>query len=587
MGSGDVATNDREVDTENVGGRRRTTVGHRMLAALAAAAGTGLAVVVALLTTAAPASANALKAPAMQFPWPDNGGHRITGSGYNCGHHVGLDYYALDFDFATNSPVTAIAAGRAYRGSQTEGGNFIYIDHGNGFVSTYFHLSSWVATSGQYVNQGQLIAYSGNTGTWTTGAHLHFAVHQNATTESNGSAYRPEPMYGPYRGGNGGFGSYGACAGGASPVYTSKPGCPSGSSTTVFGRATKEGYYQVAQDGGVFAFGGAPFSGSMGGQPLNAVMSGFARTYDNNGYWEVGADGGIFAFNAPFNGSAGSLNLVSCIQGMVARPNGSYYMVAADGGIFAYPQGTPFYGSMGGQPLAARIQGMAATPDGGGYWLVGADGGVFAFGNAPFLGSLAGQATAPAMSIASSPTGRGYWILQANGTVVGFGDAANLGSALNPYAPAIGIAPTVNGDGYWISLVDGEVVPKGNARDDGGLYGTINSPTNGVTGLHGQPPDFSMNAVPSTVIVPPGTSSDVTVSTTANPYFQGTVFLSSSGAPSGSSASIAPSAVALNQNQSGTSTLHITRGLSQLGAFTVTVSGCGNGICRSVRVTVN
>src|SRR5690349_11122632 len=55
------------------------------------------------------------------------------------------------------------------------------------------------------------------------------------------------------------------------------------------------GYWQVAADGGVFAFGDAKFYGSMGGQHLNSPVVGMATTPNGGGYWLVAADGGIFA----------------------------------------------------------------------------------------------------------------------------------------------------------------------------------------------------------------------------------------------------------------------------------------------------
>ena len=570
---------------------RRRPLGRWILAIALAVLGATLATVPALVLDAAPAGASvSLKAPALQFPWRDNTGQRITGYGYNCGDtHHGLDHYALDFNFGSGTPVTAAAVGRARTGVDGAGALYVWVNHGNGFVTTYFHLSSFNVLNGQWVNQGQVIGYSGSTG-YSTGPHLHFAVHQQSFGDAwSGSAYRPEPMFGPYRGGDAGFHAYGTCAGGNSPLYISKPGCPSGASTTVFNRATAHGYYVVAQDGGVFAYGGALFHGSTGSMQLNALMTGMARTFDNQGYWLVGADGGIFAYGtAPFNGSSGSLNLVSCIQGMGSRSDGKYWLVAADGGVFAYPTtGGHFYGSMGGQFLAARVQGMSPTPSGGGYWLVAADGGVFAFGNAQYFGSLVGSATAPVTSIASTPTGRGYWLLQADGTVVGYGDAPNLGSVFNPIAPAVGIAPTTNGDGYWVLLSDGQVYEFGTADNFGGLYGTINAPAVGIAGLHAFKPDFSMSALPSTTVVAPGTSNDVTITVTAGQTFQGTVSLSASGAHSGSSATLTPPAISLNRNQAGASTLRITRALSHIGSFTVTVTGCGNGVCHSVPVTVN
>ena len=72
-----------------------------------------------------------------------------------------------------------------------------------------------------------------------------------------------------------------------------------------------------------------------------------AATPDGGGYWLVASDGGIFAFgNAQFFGSTGNLNLVLPVVGMTTAPRGSgYWMVAADGGIFAFGS-AGFFGSM-------------------------------------------------------------------------------------------------------------------------------------------------------------------------------------------------------------------------------------------------
>jgi hypothetical protein len=65
------------------------------------------------------------------------------------------------------------------------------------------------------------------------------------------------------------------------------------------------GYWEVASDGGVFAFGDAGFHGSMGGKPLNAPVVGIAATPDGGGYWEAAYDGGVFTFgDANYYGSA-------------------------------------------------------------------------------------------------------------------------------------------------------------------------------------------------------------------------------------------------------------------------------------------
>jgi hypothetical protein len=128
------------------------------------------------------------------------------------------------------------------------------------------------------------------------------------------------------------------------------------------------GYYEVATDGGIFAFGDAQFYGSMGGQVLNKPVVGIAVTPSggaassstaSGGYYEVASDGGLFAFGtAPFYGSMGGKPLNEPIVGMAATPTGGgYYEVASDGGIFSY--GAPFLGSMGGKPLNAPIVGLA------------------------------------------------------------------------------------------------------------------------------------------------------------------------------------------------------------------------------------
>ena len=66
------------------------------------------------------------------------------------------------------------------------------------------------------------------------------------------------------------------------------------------------GYWLVASDGGIFAFGDAHFYGSTGALALNKPVVGMAATPDGKGYWLVASDAGIFAFgDATFLGSPG------------------------------------------------------------------------------------------------------------------------------------------------------------------------------------------------------------------------------------------------------------------------------------------
>jgi predicted type IV restriction endonuclease len=208
---------------------------------------------------------------------------------------------------------------------------------------------------------------------------------------------------------------------------------PPGSTGAVVGLAntpTSAGYWLVARDGGIFAFGDAKFFGSTGSLHLSQPIVGMAATPTGAGYWLVAKDGGIFAFgDAKFFGSTGSVHLSQPIVGMAASPTGAgYWLVAQDGGIFAFGD-AKFFGSTGSVHLSQPIVGMAATPTGGGYWLVARDGGIFAFGDAKFLGSTGSvHLSQPIVGMAASPTGAGYWLVAQDGGIFAFGDAAFLGS---------------------------------------------------------------------------------------------------------------------------------------------------------------
>ena len=102
------------------------------------------------------------------------------------GNRVGLEQYgtfhgAIDLACPMNTPVVASDSGRVMNltGWYQQGyGWGVFIDHGNGIVTAYGHNSALVVSPGQYVQKGQIIAYSGMTG-WATGPHVHFEVREN------------------------------------------------------------------------------------------------------------------------------------------------------------------------------------------------------------------------------------------------------------------------------------------------------------------------------------------------------------------------------------------------------------------------
>jgi ribosomal protein L24E len=78
--------------------------------------------------------------------------------------------------------------------------------------------------------------------------------------------------------------------------------------------ANGRGYWMVASDGGIFAFGNARFYGSTGTARINRPIVGIAATADGRGYWMVASDGGVFGFgDAHFYGSASAEGLQTVV----------------------------------------------------------------------------------------------------------------------------------------------------------------------------------------------------------------------------------------------------------------------------------
>ncbi|MGH9281761.1 MAG: hypothetical protein ACRD0S_02365 [Acidimicrobiales bacterium] len=263
------------------------------------------------------------------------------------------------------------------------------------------------------------------------------------------------------------------------PVTTAPPG-----GTPAVGN----GYWLVASDGGIFAFGEAVFRGSTGAIKLNQPIVGMAATPSRAGYWLVASDGGVFAFgDAPFRGSTGAIKLNQPIVGIAPTPAGTgYWMVAKDGGIFAFG-GAVFRGSTGAIKLNQPIVGMAATPTGGGYYLVAADGGVFAFGDAVFRGSTGGIRLAkPIVGMAATPTGNGYYLVAEDGGIFAFGDAVFRGSTggIRLNQPVVGMSRTLSGGGYRLVARDGGVFAFGDAVFRGSTGAIrLNQPMVGMSGF--------------------------------------------------------------------------------------------------------
>ncbi|KGB52560.1 Peptidase M23B [Sphingopyxis sp. LC81] len=92
---------------------------------------------------------------------------------------AGAMHSGLDFPGPLGSPILAAAPGRVvYVGQKSGYGNVVEVDHGQGILTRYAHLSGFTSTVGAQVAAGQQIAKMGSTGR-STGSHLHFEVRLN------------------------------------------------------------------------------------------------------------------------------------------------------------------------------------------------------------------------------------------------------------------------------------------------------------------------------------------------------------------------------------------------------------------------
>ena len=123
---------------------------------------------------------------------PSNAAWRIPVSGYTLTSPFGMRKHpvlgvnrmhnGIDMACASGTPIYATRAGTVTTASYQAGGagNYVSINHGDGFASIYMHMTHYVVYAGQSVSQGQLIGYVGSTGI-STGPHLHFGISYAGT----------------------------------------------------------------------------------------------------------------------------------------------------------------------------------------------------------------------------------------------------------------------------------------------------------------------------------------------------------------------------------------------------------------------
>ncbi len=123
---------------------------------------------------------------------PSNASWTTPVSGYRISSPFGMRTHPVlgtqrmhnGIDMACNqgTPIYATRAGKVTVASYQAGGagNYVSINHLDGFSSIYMHMTNYVVSAGQSVSQGQLIGYVGSTGL-STGPHLHFGISYAGT----------------------------------------------------------------------------------------------------------------------------------------------------------------------------------------------------------------------------------------------------------------------------------------------------------------------------------------------------------------------------------------------------------------------
>ena len=284
--------------------------------------------------------------------------------------------------------------------------------------------------------------------TVTTGAGSSGSTGTPAVDEFT---YAPPPSHGYWLvGSDGGIFTFGSAQfyGSTGSLHLQRP------VVGITPTADRGGYWLVASDGGIFAFGNAGFHGSIPGTGLNPAGSGLPHSLDapivgmvpstdGGGYFMVASDGGVFAFgDAKFEGSCPGIG--GCSGAAVAVvPDASgngYWVMTSSGSVYTFGDAAN-YGQPG--PQSSAITSAVATPNGGGYWILDSAGQVFPFGDAAGMGSLApGSAGGfdPASAVFATSDGEGYWVVTALGKVANFGDAPDDGdmSGTHLNGPIIG-----------------------------------------------------------------------------------------------------------------------------------------------------
>jgi murein DD-endopeptidase MepM/ murein hydrolase activator NlpD len=397
--------------------------------------------------------------------------------------HKGYDIIA-----AVGTPVRAMANGVVNwvgeRPAADKYGKTIEIQHPNGFMTLYAHLSGYTVRHGDHVKQFQIIGYSGDTGNAEGAPQLHFELKRASSStfiDGTSMGFGDSSNQNKYFFGGGANLTAGQRI--HAPAAGNLAGFPLDSSTQANSKPLivgmtptpgAHGYWLFRDDGRVYRFGKAPQVRATKRVrfPKNDPVTAMASTSTGQGYWLVTRSGALFTFgDAKYYKSVNTLHRRhKAVTGIAGHGTNGYWILTADGGVFAFGSAR-FHGSafgrLTGYPLTPAT-GIIATPSGGGYWVTDYAGRLLAFGNAKHFKGIAKSVKHGGIVSLTQYHGRGVLFTDTNGGVYSSSGARLFrgslpGRHITPASPVVSIVMHADGRGYWLTTNRGMIYafPKG------------------------------------------------------------------------------------------------------------------------------
>lgn len=114
----------------------------------------------------------------LKEPYREGTKYGVKGSMWSCGWHSGQDFYSMSA--GGDGKIYPVAEGKVIKVSTTGSyGNSVRVEHGDGYISLYAHMSKINVKQGQEVKEGTVLGIEGSTGN-STARHLHIEIHKGA-----------------------------------------------------------------------------------------------------------------------------------------------------------------------------------------------------------------------------------------------------------------------------------------------------------------------------------------------------------------------------------------------------------------------